>query len=67
MLCWLLKAAGWHDQACCANGSPQAHLTNYSINKDCENFQEAQDEAGADEASKRSLQWLMRCVPFACG
>eukprot|EP00658_Telonema_sp_P-2_P079106 TRINITY_DN7571_c0_g1_i5.p1 TRINITY_DN7571_c0_g1~~TRINITY_DN7571_c0_g1_i5.p1 ORF type:complete len:468 (+),score=102.25 TRINITY_DN7571_c0_g1_i5:895-2298(+) len=44
---------------CGAGGGLQAHLTNYAINKDCENFREATDEFGQDESSKRSVSWLM--------
>ena len=36
------------------------HLTNYSLNKHSDDFVESEEADGGDEASKRSLLWLMQ-------
>lgn len=41
------------------SGDMCMHLTNYSLNKKSEGFQESDDADGCDEASKRSVIWLM--------
>jgi hypothetical protein len=46
-----------------------AHLTNYAINKNSENFEEPADEGGVggDSGSKRSVVWLMKHISETYG